>query len=175
MIHTNPHFLKNSSTFCVSDRISESVRVAKMNDTFKNSRDLCYVAGRRMTATEAVLEFQFDFFAIHAWSPCSLGVHKAWNLVVAKDVFGHFSSDKSSHSSVGKVGIGASDSLHGSATVDGMVSQAFTETKLLWTNWFSIYTFKYIPHGQGSWNVRFDAGRTLLINVSCQMCVVVFS
>ena len=49
----------------------------------------------------------------------------------SKGVFGHFSSDKSSHSRVGKVGIGASNSLHGSAAVDGMVSQAFTEIKLL--------------------------------------------
>ena len=35
--------------------------------------------------------------------------------------------------------------------------------------------FDDIPHGQGSWNVRFDAGCTLLINVGCQMCVVIFS
>ena len=35
--------------------------------------------------------------------------------------------------------------------------------------------FDDIPHGQGSWNVRFDAGCTLLINVGCQMRVVIFS
>ena len=53
-------------------------------------------------------------------------------VLVKKDVFeAHNSSDKSSHSRVGIIGIGASNSLHRGATVDGMVSQAFTEIKLL--------------------------------------------
>ena len=49
-------------------------------------------------------------------------------VLVKKDVFeAHNSSDKSSHSRVGIIGIGASNSLHRGATVDGMVSQTFTE------------------------------------------------